>query len=302
MRGDTGRGLVRPGPGVLAVCVALLAGCAAPRFADRARLTEEWPSPSGRYRIEYAPRNAADVPRVQHAMDEALPRLERWGTPREPIIVRMMPTHASLEAAARQRGMGWLRAWSRYDEVLLQTPSTWGLASASPAQLTELLLHELTHTLMYQLAADRLGWTRKHIPLWFREGMASYTAEQGYRWVSLEEIARYLERNPGADPLHAPDALYRDESNLVYGMAHHAFAFLVRRYGEERVREVLGEMRGGPAFAEAFERAVGLSEEAFTRDFTHYVRWRGFRGGRLPPREARPPGDLPGTSGEPEPP
>jgi len=300
MRVDGGRGLVTR----LALGLGLwLVGCAGPRKAAvEARLSDAWASPTGHYRIEYAPANASDIPRVQRAVDEALPRLERWGALREPVTVRVMPDHASLEAAVRQRGLEWLRAWSRYDEVFLQAPSTWGAASASSAQLTELLLHELTHSVMYQLASDRFGWSRKQIPLWFREGMASYTAEQAYRWVSLEELARYLERNPRRDLLQATPELYRDESNLVYGMAHHAFAFLARRYGEEAVRGVLSEMKDGTEFPPAFEHAIGISVEAFTRDFTHYVRWRGFRGGRLPPRDARPPGDRPGASGEPEPP
>ncbi|WP_245919392.1 hypothetical protein [Melittangium boletus] len=280
-----------------------LVGCAGPRWAAaEARLSDAWASPTGHYRIEYSPEDASDIPRVRRAADEALPRLERWGALREPVTIRVMPDHASLEAAARQRGLEWLRAWSRYDEVFLQAPSTWGAASASPAQLTELLLHELTHSVMYQLASDRFGWSRKQIPLWFREGMASYTAEQAYRWVSLEEIARYLERHPGSDLLRATPEMYRDESNLVYGMAHHAFAFLSRRYGDEAVRGVLREMRDGTEFPPAFERAIGISVEAFTRDFTHYVRWRGFRGGRLLLQDARPLGDHPGASGEPEPP
>ena len=289
---------------VLAVgCLGGPPGCAALQARRaQAQLTETLARPEASYRIDYAPVDARDVPRIQAALDSALPRLARWGTLAEPITVRVMPDHARLEVAVHQRGIGWLRAWGRYDEVFLQSPSTWGLASATPAQLSELLLHELTHSLMYQLASDRLGWTRKQIPLWFREGMASYTAEQAYRWVSLEELARFLDRTPGANPLRMPEQLYRDESNLVYGMAHHAFAFLVRRYGEERVRAVLADMKGGGEFPAAFEAAVGTSEETFGRDFERYLRWRGFQGGRLPPKDARPPGDLPGASDEPPPP
>jgi hypothetical protein len=283
--------------------VGALPGCAARRArAAEARLTETFAPPGALYRLEYAPEEAHEVPRIQAALDEALPRLERWGTLREPVTVQVLPDHESLEAAVRQQGLGWLRAWGRYGEVFLQAPSSWGLASATPEQLSELLVHELTHSLMYQLASDRLGWTRKQIPLWFREGMASYTAEQAYRWVSLEELARFLDRHPGTHPLRLPEQLYRDDSNLVYGMAHHAFAFLVRRYGEERVRAVLDEMKAGREFPAAFEAAVGASEDTFGSDLERYLRWRGFQGGRLPPRDGRSPGDRPGTSGEPEPP
>jgi hypothetical protein len=268
----------------------LLPACAAPRrlATPEAALESSMESPSGLFRIEYIRADAKDAARIQRAVEHALPRLERWGTLREPITLKVMPDHASLEAATEQHGVDWLRAWGRYDELLVQAPSTWGLSGATQPQLNELILHELTHNLMYQLAADRLGWSRKQIPLWFREGMASYTAEQSYRWVSLEEIARHLERFPERDPLRNPGELYRDDSNLLYGVAHQAFVFLLQRYGEDSVRALLREMKGGKNFPEAFEAAIGLHPDAFVRDFTRYVRWRGFRSTRALPRATEP--------------
>jgi hypothetical protein len=285
MRDGSGLGRV----GVVAVLLlTLMSGCATRRgrAAPAADLSAsvEMAGPSGQFRIEYAPKDAEDAARIQRAVDEALPRLARWGTLRETVTIKVMPNHKSLANAVQQRELGWLRAWSRYDEVLVQAPATWGLVGASQPQINELLIHELTHSLMYQLAANRLGWSRKQIPLWFREGMASYTAEQSYRWVTLEELARHLERFPTSDPVRKPSELYREDSNLVYGAAHHAFSFLVRRYGEDAVRALLAEMRSGQDFTEAFESVIGVPSDTYVRDFTRYVRWRGFRGGRLPPR------------------
>jgi hypothetical protein len=272
------------GLGWVAVGVlSLLVGCAAPRMARAPEFSASMEAPSGRFRVEYAPANAPDAALIQRAAEEALPKLERWGALSEPVTLKVMPGHEALEDAVRQQGVDWLRAWSRYGEVFVQAPSTWSPAGSQP-QVNELLLHELTHSLMYQLASDQTGWAHKRIPLWFREGMASYTAEQAYRWVSLEEVARHLERFPGSDPVRAPGDLVRDDSNFVYGVAHHAFTFLVRRYGEDAVRGVLREMKTGKDFPEGFESAIGLPPDTFVRDFTHYVRWRGFRNGRALPR------------------
>ena len=142
---------------------------------------------------------------------------------------------------------------------------------------------------MYQVASDRMGWTRKRIPLWFREGMASYTAEQGYRVPSLEDLERFWRAQPTADPLMQAETLYQGKSDIVYGAAHHAFSFLVRRYGEPAVRDVLRAMSRGPDFPEAFAQAVGLKHEDFLQDFRRYVRLRGFKGGRkLTPQRPRP--------------
>jgi hypothetical protein len=277
---------------VAVLLLALLSGCASRRgmAAPSANLSAslDMTGPSGQFRIEYDPDDIQDATRIQQAVDEALPRLARWGTLRETVTIKVMPNHKALTNAVQQRELGWLRAWSRYDEVLVQAPSTWGLVGASQPQINELLIHELTHSLMYQLAADRLGWSRKQIPLWFREGMASYTAEQSYRWVTLEEIARHLERFPKSDPVRRPTELYREDSNLVYGVAHHAFSFLVRRYGEDAVRALLAEMRGGKDFPDAFQSVIGVPADTYVADFTRYVRWRGFRSGRLSPRANEP--------------
>ena len=152
-------------------------------------------------------------------------------------------------------------------------------------------MHELTHCLMYQLSGTEETWRRKQIPIWFREGMASFTALQAGRWTTLESLARHYEAPEAKDPVGDADALYASESELVYGAAHHAFAFLVRRYGDASVRALLEKMRGGLTFDEAFDASLPVSSTAFVAEFQRYVRLRGFRLGRLrgPAHPASPP-------------
>jgi hypothetical protein len=239
--------------------------------------------------VEYRARDTSAANQVRLAVERALPRLNRWGTFDDSVTIVIHPNHAALERAANRPGHDFLRAWARYEQIELQSPDTWTLLGASQPQVDELLLHELTHSLMYQVASDRLGWTRKRIPLWFREGMASYTAEQGYRVPSLEDLERFWRAQPTADPLTQAETLYQGRSDIVYGAAHHAFTFLVRRYGEPAVRDVLHAMSRGPDFPDAFAEAVGLTHEDFLQDFRRYVRWRAFKGGRkLGPPRPRP--------------
>ncbi|MFP2934538.1 hypothetical protein ACLESO_57415, partial [Pyxidicoccus sp. 3LG] len=230
--------------------------------------------------VEYRERDTDAASQVKLAVERALPRLARWGTFDDSVTIVVHPNHAALERAANRQGYDFLRAWARYEQIELQSPRTWSMLGASQSQVDELLLHELTHSLMYQVASDRLAWTRKRIPLWFREGMASYTAEQGYRVSSLDDLERFWRNQPRADPLSEADTLYQGSSDIVYGAAHHAFTFLVRRYGEPTVRGVLHAMSRGPDFPEAFAEAVGVRPEAFLQDFRRYVQWRGFKGGR----------------------
>lgn len=269
----------------------LLTACAGPlaNLHHRSTLGTE----AGRFMIDYSAVDQGAQERIQTALRYAAPRLTRFGTLTEPVRVHVLPTHDLLEQAVGRRGYDWLRAWARYDEVFIQSPRTWSLLGAVQSQIDEVMLHELTHCLMYQQGARREDWMRKQIPLWFREGMASVVAEQGYRWASLEDLARFYEGSD-SDPVLDAERLYRDESEIVYAAAHHAFAFLVRRYGDDRIRATLRKMREGRLFPEAFQEAVGIGPDAFVRDFERFVRFRGFRGGRvrmLKQRPRPPPGE-----------
>jgi hypothetical protein len=274
--GRSHRGTV---PGVV---LALLvgAGCVGPHFAVRVEVLPVQ-TEAGTFRVEYPAREEPGASMVRTAIEQISARLMRWGRFQEPVAVRLHPDHRSLEKAARRSGYDWLRAWARYDAVDVQAPGTWHPIRASQQDLNETLLHELTHTLMYQLAADKGGWRQKKIPAWFREGMASYTAEQAYRWPTLEALAQTLAENPDWDPLLRPEPLYARQMPVAYGAAHHAFKFLVNRYGEDAVRALLAEMSRGPDFPVAFTATIGLPPETFLRDFSRYVRLRGFKGGRL---------------------
>jgi hypothetical protein len=253
-----------------------LTGCLHPL----ARLDQRTPVNTKEGEFEVASLNAAapDVPLTSHAIELAAPSLFKWGKLETKVTVYLAPTHEELEEAVRRYDYTWLRAWARYDDVILQTPSSWPKPSPGPSDLEELLLHELTHCVMYQNAAAVNDWEARKIPLWFREGMATYTAHQGPRFPSLEDLARWYEKHPGDDPLLNPDPLYQKSSDVVYGVAHQAFEFLVRRHGEEAAVHLLHSMRVGRTFAQAFLDVIGIEEQAFLLDVQHYIKWRGFKG------------------------
>lgn len=264
--------------GLLALAlIAGLGGCRGPLTG--LRQTTQFVSGGEQFTLEFAPVDAAAAARVEAMVTRILPELQRWGGLNQPMRIHLLPSHALLEEAVDKPGYGWLRAWARYDDLFVQSPATWTLFGATDGELHELLLHELTHAVMYQQAATSTSWPRKGIPLWFREGMASFTARQGYRWPTLEDLASFYRAHPDADPVLRPEALLQGDYELAYAAAHHAFAFLVLRYGEEGVRSVLRELARGARFPEAFEAAIGLTPEAFTADFESYVRFRAFRSG-----------------------
>jgi hypothetical protein len=254
-------------------------------------------------RVVYGPEDAGDAGRVLQALRVALPRTARWGGLERPVTITLHPTHAALERAASRYDYPWLKAWARDATIELQAPSTWSLFGATDRKLTELLTHELTHCVMYQRSATDLSWSLKGTPVWFIEGMASQTAAQGYRRGTLEDLWRHYRlglpgagggegagapdpgmvaraasgRVAGGDPLGDSELLYQDQMDAVYGAAHHAFAFLLERYGEDAVHQLLARMRGGLSFARAFKETYGLEASQLVSDFRHYVVWEGWR-------------------------
>lgn len=209
----------------------------------------------------------------------------------------LLPSHEALEAATGRRHWAWLRAWAQFDRVLLQAPRTW--AGRADDQLDELLLHELTHCLMYQRSATSDTWLRKRVPLWFREGLATVTADQGYRYPTLEAVAVWASEAQPSDLFGQAEALARRSSDLVYGFAHHALRFLVRRYGEESPVQLMDALASGLDFPDAFAAATGLSVARYEREFLNYLRLRGFRGAGLLTKH---PSALPAAAPPPPPP
>jgi len=268
----------------------LAGGCASPVANLRGK--QDLVTSAGQFAVLFAEHDAGADKIVEKAVEAATPKLTRWGGLKQPVKLNVMPDHAALEQAVDKGGYPWLRAWARYDDVFVQSPRTWSFFGATQAEVNETLLHELTHCVMYQQAGTVTTWRRKEIPLWFKEGMASYSANQGYRWPTLEDLAQYYAAHPDADPVGAPQNLYQGQSDVVYGAAHHAFSFLVSRYGEATVRQVLANMSAGQVFPDAFTQAVGIAPPKFVDDFKHYVRWRAFRGSRLQkPITLRPVGE-----------
>jgi hypothetical protein len=261
------------------VCAFLIAvfcsGCLFP-FAglnQRRVLTTE----VGEVEVIWSAEEAIESQRAERAITAASSNLARWGALDHRVQFYLLPSHLRLASAVGRFGYDWLHAWARYDEVYFQSPATWGW-TVSDAEVNELVLHELTHCLMYQRAATAETWVAKEIPLWFREGMATWTANQAYKFPSLEDLARFYETHPEADPILNPDPLYKESNDIVYAAAHHGFTFLIRRYQEQTVHRLLDAMREGRTFPEAFSAVTGITATAFATEFRRYISWRGFRG------------------------
>jgi hypothetical protein len=252
------------------------------------------------FQVLFGAGDAAAGRQVARALAPAARRAQRYAPLTAPVTLTIHPSHEALEQAVDRPGYAWLRAWARARTVDLQSPRTWGFSwgvlpwsrRGRDAEVEELLVHELVHCAMYQAAGGEGGWALLDVPRWFSEGMASVTADQGYRRATLADLRRHWQQereSAGAgdgwspdgthtapqrrgDPLLDPDPLYRERDDLVYGAAHHAFAALVERHGDPAVRRVIALLAAGQPFHEAFREVTGVSPAAFAAAFKAEVR------------------------------
>ncbi|HYV67615.1 MAG TPA: hypothetical protein VE964_15320 [Myxococcales bacterium] len=251
------------------LCLAALAGCAVPRLSntpDDAALAVEVRGPGLLFEVRYPRDDAAEADRIGGGLLAAGPRLSRWGEFRHGVTVRLLPDHEALEALVGLHGYPWLRAWAFGDQILLQSPRSWDPSASLQDEITELLAHELTHALMYQLLQPAAGGFPEEPPLWFREGMASVTAGQGHRRLTLDQLRTWQKAHPDTDLLRPTAELYRTEKEAVYAAAHRAFELLVVLRGDQSIREVLNRAGSGARFDDAFAAATGQPLLRFETD------------------------------------
>lgn len=230
---------------------------------------------SARFELKTEPTATEDEARVRGALERSVAKLERWGSLAVAVTVRIAPTHLELERAVGRRGYDWLRAWARYDDLIVQSPGSW---AGTDRDVDELIVHELTHCLLFQRSGTSKNWDSKQIPLWFREGMATVTADQGLRFPSLEDLADWLQRNPELDVFGDAEHLSKEAYGQIYGTSFHAMRFLLKRTGDKAIVDMMAAMQQGDDFEGAFTRASGTTPKRFEADFLNYLRFRGFRG------------------------
>lgn len=267
---------------IAALLLGGAASCATVQGSDPAVIQTE----AGTIRLDFVQWNEETSELLKRAVPQAAKVLSRWGGLREPVRITVVNSHWELEELVG-RPLPGISAWARRSQVILWDPRWWPLppsAAADPAlaawirrtQVTGLLKHELTHSLMFQRAGRLPADPQDRIPFWFREGMGTFTAGEGAQWPPPESLSQWLVRHPGVDLLREAPQLARTNPAIAYGAAYHAFDFLVRRYGDVTVLRVLDGMRVREGFPDAFRDALGVNIDSFATDFRRYLGWRGF--------------------------
>jgi Tol biopolymer transport system component len=138
--------------------------------------------------------------------------------------------------------------------------------------LRHVLVHELVHAYMFDLlyggAAGAMLARQSFYqpPLWFAEGLAEYVS------LGMEPNAEMFLRDGTIDGYLPP--LMASGGYIVYKQGQSAVSYLVERFGEERLRELLQRMRQMRSFERAFQRTLGSSVERFDQQWRDWLRKR----------------------------
>ncbi len=142
--------------------------------------------------------------------------------------------------------------------------------TGSYEDLRHVLVHELTHAYMFDLLYGGAGASliaRQSffsVPLWFAEGMAEYYS------LGLESNAEMFLRD-GSIEGYLPPLRYAG-GYLVYKQGQSAIGYLVERYGEERLRDLLKRIRTMRSFDRAFQRSLGTPIDRFDEQWRSWLR------------------------------
>jgi hypothetical protein len=214
---------------------------------------------------------SADVEMTVDALKKAIPLLAAQNRVlHERVTLKLVHTTDQLNRT--KDATGWLKARAYYSTIILVAPSTW---SPSQESLVKLLVHEISHCFSFQNMGSPTTWNNTPLPFWFLEGGPTLLSSQSAELPSLEDSARWAQKENIEGVLQEGSAAHPREG---YAVALHAYAFFVKRFGREAGDSIEKQMAQGLPFDVAFELVTRTPHAAFRKDFVRFLFLRAFRG------------------------
>ncbi len=117
------------------------------------------------------------------------------------------------------------------------------------------IAHELTHLLVRQMTANPYN----DLPTWLNEGLAMYAeGSLDPSYVNLVNLATKQNQLISVRSLVSPFSAYGDQSALAYGESYRLIEFLVSKYGQPKMTELLGVFKKGSDYDPAFIKVYGF--------------------------------------------
>jgi hypothetical protein len=167
--------------------------------------------------------------------------IERWGlTPRRPMVIKMFEDIEELRQSIKF-SMWQCAGWYEYGESVKMFITE---SLSSRERIKQVVNHEMTHLFTVEKSSGNLAY-------WLSEGIASY-----YEVPQNQRTPRQLVKDMNIK-LHTIGELesielekLEDQQQIsdYYNNSHLITAFIIERYGEEKIIEILNELGKLPSF------------------------------------------------------
>ena len=133
------------------------------------------------------------------------------------------------------------------------------------------LHHELTHAVTFDMLYGNVFGSllsRQYLfqlPLWFAEGYAEYSSRGGWD-IQADMILRDATINGYLVPLDLAGGY------LVYKEGQSAIGYIVEKYGEEKLSEILNKGKTSLSMDKALKSAIGLDTKGLYEEWTKFLR------------------------------
>lgn len=152
--------------------------------------------------------------------------------------------------------------YSRYSIIVI------GIAPGNLAWGTGAMAHELTHQVIGQVTANPYAG----LPTWLDEGLAVNNEEPpAANYASLVAKAAASKALISVRSLASPFSAYGDQAYLSYAESYSIIKFLIGKYGQPKMLELLRTFREGATYDGALMKVYGFDMDGLNTLWQDYV-------------------------------
>ncbi len=176
-----------------------------------------------------------------------------------PIGVFLCSTDESFEYFAGKPFPEWSTGFAVPNENLI--------VLRTQGNFIQTAIHELTHILLYGAVAH------KSIPRWFNEGLAVYYSnEKEFASSSLISKALITESVIPLSDIEQVISFGSGRAQLAYQQSYLAIIFIMKRYGNDSIKEIVKALAMEESDDAAFLKALGMDLLDFEIEWYRYIR------------------------------
>jgi hypothetical protein len=131
------------------------------------------------------------------------------------------------------------------------------------------MVHELTHAIIAQIVFNPYSG----LPVWLNEGLAMYAeGVLSPQYSTLLADAVKQDRLISVRSIASPFSAETNKSLLSYAESFSLVDYLIRRYGPQKMRELLDVFKEGTTYDGALERVYGLNMDRLNDEWKSWTR------------------------------